>query len=94
LGNKETGARAALPIWMSFMATALPREKSSRDFLSIPDETSSELAGQANDVPPAFPRRKDSGQKVASEPARASARPANKASLDQSNAALQESERQ
>jgi len=57
LGNKETGARAALPIWMNFMATALPRERSPRDFLPIPEETNQELAttskwGQANDVAP------------------------------------------
>jgi len=94
LGNKETGAKAALPIWMNFMATALPREKSSRDFLPIPEETSSELAGHADDVPSVFGRRKDSDQKVASEPAHALVRPANKTNLDQSKAALQEGERQ
>lgn len=44
LGNKETGARAALPIWVNFMATALPREKSRRDFLPIPEDTHQELA--------------------------------------------------
>ena len=44
LGNKETGARAALPIWMNFMATALPRERFGRDFLPIPEETNQELA--------------------------------------------------
>jgi penicillin-binding protein 1A len=80
LGNKETGAKAALPIWMNFMATALPREKSSRDFLPIPEETTRDLAGHAVDVPPVFLRRKDSDQKT---------------NLVQSNAAaLQEGERQ
>jgi penicillin-binding protein 1A len=38
LGNKETGARAALPIWMDFMATALPRIGPPRDFPPIPEE--------------------------------------------------------
>jgi len=33
LGDKETGARAALPVWMDFMGTALSREKSDHDFL-------------------------------------------------------------
>src|SRR5262249_10306085 len=28
LGDKETGARAALPVWMDFMQTALSQEKS------------------------------------------------------------------
>ena len=32
LGDKETGARAALPIWMDFMATALPQHEFRRDF--------------------------------------------------------------
>jgi penicillin-binding protein 1A len=32
LGEKETGARAALPIWMDFMATALPQHEPRRDF--------------------------------------------------------------
>jgi penicillin-binding protein 1A len=44
LGNKETGARAALPIWMNFMATALPRERLGRDFLPIPEKMNQELA--------------------------------------------------
>ena len=34
LGDKETGAKAALPIWMDFMATALPRQGPRRDFAS------------------------------------------------------------
>jgi penicillin-binding protein 1A len=38
LGNKETGALAALPIWMSFMTTALRREEPGRDFLPIPEK--------------------------------------------------------
>jgi penicillin-binding protein 1A len=44
LGNKETGAVAALPIWMDFMATALPRQRPTRDFLPIPEQTDQLLA--------------------------------------------------
>ena len=39
LGDKETGARAALPIWMDFMATALPRRESRSDFPSTQEDT-------------------------------------------------------
>jgi penicillin-binding protein 1A len=46
LGNKETGALAALPIWMNFMATALSRERPRRDFLPIPEEDNRLLAIQ------------------------------------------------
>jgi len=46
LGNKETGALAALPIWMSFMAAALSREGPRRDFLPIPEEVNRWLAIQ------------------------------------------------
>jgi len=44
LGNKETGAVAALPIWMDFMAKALPRQPSNRDFLPLPEEIDRLLA--------------------------------------------------
>jgi penicillin-binding protein 1A len=37
LGERETGARAALPIWIDFMAAALPRQGPRRDFLPIPE---------------------------------------------------------
>ena len=47
LGNKETGARAALPIWMSFMATALPRLGPRRDFLPMDEESNPILARHA-----------------------------------------------
>jgi penicillin-binding protein 1A len=50
LGNKESGAKAALPIWMDFMAAALPRQGSRRDFLPIPDEPRQVLPGQAKDL--------------------------------------------
>jgi len=51
LGNKETGARAALPIWMDFMATALPRFGPPHDFLPIPDPSNSMFARQESDLP-------------------------------------------
>jgi len=55
LGDKETGARAALPIWMDFMATALPQQGPSRDFLPIPEETNQVLAKEAGIVSPPPP---------------------------------------
>lgn len=51
LGDKETGARAALPIWMDFMATALPPQGPSRDFLPVPEKSNRMLAGQAGNPP-------------------------------------------
>ena len=36
LGNKETGAVAALPIWMSFMKAESARSHSIRDFPPVP----------------------------------------------------------
>jgi len=38
LGERETGARAALPIWIDFMAAALPRQGLRRDFPPIPED--------------------------------------------------------
>lgn len=49
LGDKETGARAALPIWMGFMATALAKEGIHRDFPSIHPETNQTLARGATE---------------------------------------------
>jgi len=47
LGNKETGGRVALPIWMDFMATALPRKGSPRDFPPLSEEADRLRAGPA-----------------------------------------------
>jgi penicillin-binding protein 1A len=38
LGSKETGARAALPIWIDYMKTALQNE--SHQYFDIPDDVS------------------------------------------------------
>jgi penicillin-binding protein 1A len=38
LGERETGAKAALPIWIDFMAAALPRQGPRRDFPPIPED--------------------------------------------------------
>ncbi len=62
LGNKETGARAALPIWMDFMATALPRLGRRHDFLPIPDESNLMLARDAADVSPGQDKKKSASQ--------------------------------
>jgi penicillin-binding protein 1A len=52
LGDKETGAKAALPIWIDFMATALSRQGSSHDFLLPSEPTNRALAIQATDMGP------------------------------------------
>jgi penicillin-binding protein 1A len=85
LGNKETGARAALPIWMDFMATALPRQGTRRDFPPAPEETDRDLVRQASEVSPLSRPGKGSDHEATSEPKQALARPANKTNLDQSN---------
>jgi penicillin-binding protein 1A len=36
LGNKETGALAALPVWMAFMGTATDKSSLPRDFAPLP----------------------------------------------------------
>jgi len=51
LGNKETGAVAALPIWIDFMATALPRQ-GHRDFFPPPENANPMLARQAAELSP------------------------------------------
>ncbi len=49
LGEGETGARAALPIWIDFMAAALPRQGPRRDFLPIPEDPYQVVARQTKD---------------------------------------------
>ena len=56
LGNKETGAMAALPVWMEFMEVATARSNSRSDFPPIPpdeyfvqqDEGDTNLTSMAN----------------------------------------------
>jgi penicillin-binding protein 1A len=43
LGNKETGAMAALPIWIDFMRVAL-QGRESEDFAAPPPEAHSAVA--------------------------------------------------
>lgn len=62
LGNKETGARAALPIWMDFMATALPRLGPRHDFLPIPEKSNRMLARDVTDLSPGQDRKKSASQ--------------------------------
>jgi penicillin-binding protein 1A len=50
LGNKETGAMAALPIWMDFMEAALPQQGARRDFLPVPEKSDPMLARHADDL--------------------------------------------
>ena len=52
LGNKETGARAALPIWRDFMTMALPRQGPPRDFPRIPEDLNREFARDESDLSP------------------------------------------
>jgi len=58
LGNKETGARAALPIWMDFMATALPRLGPHHDFLPSPENSDLMLANEGTDLSPGQGKKK------------------------------------
>jgi penicillin-binding protein 1A len=61
LGNKETGATTALPIWIDFMATALSRQ-GHRDFFPPPENANRMLARQAADLSP-VPEADNSVQK-------------------------------
>jgi len=45
LGNKETGALTALPVWMAFMQTATNKSDLPRDFAPLPSDQM--IAGQA-----------------------------------------------
>ena len=47
LGPKETGARAALPVWIDFMSTAVAKRDTGRDFPPPPKDTT--LVTQASD---------------------------------------------
>jgi penicillin-binding protein 1A len=58
LGNKETGARAALPVWMDFMSVAIVKTDSGRDFLRMPEETDRVLTRQGDQgLPPPLVRQ-------------------------------------
>jgi penicillin-binding protein 1A len=50
LGEKETGARAALPIWIDFMAAALHRHGPGRDFPPVPLDTYQVVARRTKDL--------------------------------------------
>jgi penicillin-binding protein 1A len=68
LGEKETGARAALPIWIDFMAAALPRQGGRRDFLPIPEDPYQQVAAkQTKDVLGPQISGKSANQKGATE---------------------------
>ena len=84
LGNKETGARAALPIWMDFMATSLPRVGPRRDFLPAPEPDGRMLARQADGLSIGQELR-NSDRHADSELRRPPLKPASKRSIDQPN---------
>jgi len=89
LGNKETGAVAALPIWMDFMATALPRQGTRRDFLPVPEKDTRSLARDANDL--SRPQLLGgTAQTARVAPSSVLATPSNKANLNQFDVAVQE----
>jgi penicillin-binding protein 1A len=88
LGNKETGALAALPIWISFMATALPRHASRRDFLPIPGKDNRMFAEQVTD-PSTGNLVKNADQKAAGELRHVVVGPPNTTNLEPSNVAEQ-----
>ena len=68
LGNKETGAAAALPIWMDFMATALPHQGPRADFLPLSGKDLRPLARGANTVSPRRSLENGAGQSSGIEP--------------------------
>jgi penicillin-binding protein 1A len=80
LGDKETGAKAALPIWIDFMGTALARQGSSRDFLPPSKPLNRAFAIQTTEFLP-IPG-KSSRQNANSEPNALITRPASKTSAD------------
>jgi penicillin-binding protein 1A len=54
LGDKETGARAALPIWMQFMNVALAG-KDPGDFQPTPAQANAAVAQKKVDTPDVAP---------------------------------------
>ncbi len=86
LGNKETGARGALPIWMDFMA-ALPRLGPRHDFLPIPEESNRMLANEVTDLSPGHDEKK-SPSKLSDERRFVSVDAAGKSGLDHSDASI------
>ncbi|HET7104048.1 MAG TPA: penicillin-binding transpeptidase domain-containing protein, partial [Terracidiphilus sp.] len=54
LGDKETGARAALPIWMAFMRAAIARSPADEQFpAGPPDDTTRQVAASTQPAAPA-----------------------------------------
>jgi membrane carboxypeptidase/penicillin-binding protein len=84
LGNKETGAMAALPIWMDFMATALPRQGPRRDFLPPPEDVNRMLVRQTADLSIAQELR-NSGRHADGELSHLPLEPASKRMIEQPN---------
>jgi penicillin-binding protein 1A len=87
LGNKETGARAALPIWMDFMTAALPRVGPRHDFLPIPDESNHMLAKEVT-YPSAGRDRKKSASQSSDERRFVPVGDGSKAGLDHSDSSI------
>jgi membrane carboxypeptidase/penicillin-binding protein len=85
LGNKETGARAALPIWIDFMETALPRVGPPHDFLAIPDTSNLMFARQAAGLPIGHEPRNRSLQATGEPRHHGLLEPASKRDVEQSN---------
>jgi penicillin-binding protein 1A len=67
LGNKETGALAALPIWMDFMETALSQQGGRREFPSVREGTARSLVRNASDLSPLQLMGKGTQQNAAHE---------------------------
>ena len=64
LGPKETGARAALPVWIDFMSTAVGKRDQGRDFPSAPKDTT--LVSETSDhrmLPPQLPAPEFEGRR-------------------------------
>jgi penicillin-binding protein 1A len=64
LGNKETGALAALPIWMQFMSSTISKSDSGRDFPSMPKPIEQVVARQSDHGLPSPVVRELPGQRA------------------------------
>jgi penicillin-binding protein 1A len=51
LGNKETGALAALPVWMAFMETATDKRDLQRDFAPLPSNKMISAQADVHPIP-------------------------------------------
>lgn len=74
LGDKETGARAALPIWIDFMHAAI-QGKDDEQFLGDQSDSRMNQAAAASDKPASVPARTSTSHPAPVQPAASTPRP-------------------